>query len=125
MGRQPLQGGLLLLLLPGLAVTLMFTFTPGAQMGVELFEAGKAARVGHQGVAAYVADQVLDRALLVAGTRPTEARAEQVVGAQDAEQLVLDASRAGQDLGDRRLGVVVPELGRNTAEEGKGFDVAG
>ena len=38
---------------------------------------------------------------------------------------MLLARRAGEDAHDRRLGVVVPELGENAAEEGERLDVAG
>ena len=52
------------------------------QVGVQGLERGKGAGVGHERVAAHVADQVLDRALLVAARRRAEAGVEQVVGPQ-------------------------------------------
>ena len=53
-----------------LKARLLVTSTePAAQMPVELCHVGERARVRHERVAARVADEVLDRALLVAGSR--------------------------------------------------------
>jgi len=110
---------------PGIGVAGPFSLAPGAQVPVQIGEVRERARDRHERVPAYVADEVLDRALLVAGARRAEAALEQVVSAQGAEALVLFASRPGKDLGDRGLGVVVPKLGGHAPEELEGRDVAG
>ena len=90
MRGELLQGGALDP--PGLAVAL--ALAPGAQMLVQGAERGERARVGHERVSAHVADEVLDRALLVATPGRAEARSEEVVRAQRREALVLLARRA-------------------------------
>lgn len=66
-------------------------------------------------VTAHVADQVLDRSLLMRLGRTTEERVEEIVRTQPTKVAVLFSLWSGQDAGDGRLGIVVHALARDAA----------
>ena len=89
----------------------------GAQVEVQRLQRSKGLRRRHESVSAYVSHQVLHRAFLVGLSGRAEGAVEEIVSPQAAEVLVLDSLWAGEDLANGRLGVVIPNLRKDAAEE--------